>query len=136
MTAARQLSLVFEPGLAARFRNLRDVVAHGVYQRGLSAVAGKVDMAPSKLSEKLAGGNDRPRDLGVEEFERYIDKTGDLRPIYYLIERYLGDPVVQQAEAMAQLGELVRQLGPLMSAAGVLPDGSPSAARSALKGRR
>lgn len=125
MTPARQLSLVFEPGLAARYQSLRDVVAHGVYERGLSAVAGKVDMAPSKLSEKLAGGNDRPRDLGIEEFERYLEKTRDLRPIYYLIERFLEDPSVQQAEAMAQLNELVKQLGPLMSAAGVIPANGP-----------
>jgi len=125
MTPARQLSLVFEPGLAARYQSLRDVVAHGVYERGLSAVAGKVDMAPSKLSEKLAGGNDRPRDLGIEEFERYLEKTRDLRPIYYLVERFLEDPGVQQAEAMAQLSELVKQLGPLMSAAGVIPANHP-----------
>jgi hypothetical protein len=125
MTPARQLSLVFEPGLAARYQSLRDVVAHGVYERGLSAVAGKVDMAPSKLSEKLAGGNDRPRDLGIEEFERYLEKTRDLRPIYYLIERFLEDPSVQQAEAMAQLSELVKLLPALMSAAGVTPANSP-----------
>jgi hypothetical protein len=125
MTPARQLSLVFEPGLAARYQSLRDVVAHGVYERGLSAVAGKVDMAPSKLSEKLAGGNDRPRDLGIEEFERYLEKTRDLRPIYYLVERFLEDPGVQQAEAMAQLSELVKLLPALMSAAGVTPANSP-----------
>lgn len=121
MTAARQHSLMFEPGLTQRYRSLRDVVAHGVYERGLAAVAGKCDMAPSKLSEKLAGGNDRPRDLGVEELERYLQVTGDARPIYYLIERFLEDPAVQQAEAMARLTDLVQQLGPLMSAAGVLP---------------
>jgi hypothetical protein len=125
MTPARQLSLVFEPGLAARYQSLRDVVAHGVYERGLSAVAGKVDMAPSKLSEKLAGGNDRPRDLGIEEFERYLEKTRDLRPIYYLVERFLEDPGVQQAEAMAQLSELVKLLPALMSAAGVTPANIP-----------
>lgn len=121
MTSARQLSLTFEPGLSARYSSLRDVVAHGVYQRGLSVVAGKVDMAPSKLSEKLAGGNDRPRDLGIEEFERYLAKTGDVQPIYYLIERFLQDPGVAQAEAMARLVDIATQLGPLMAAAGVLP---------------
>ena len=125
MSAARQLSLVFEPGLSQRYRCLRDVVAHGVYERGLSAVAAKCDMAPSKMSEKLAGGNDRPRDLGIEEFERYLAATRDVRPIYYLIERFLEDPSVQQAEAMAQLSELVKQFGPLMSAAGVLPANGP-----------
>lgn len=121
MNGAKQLSLVFEPGLAARYRSLRDVVAHGVYRQGLTVVAGKVDMAPSKLSEKLAGGNDRPRDLGIEEFERYLIATGDVQPIYYLVEKFLQDPGVQQAEAMARLSALVQQLHPLMEAAGVLP---------------
>lgn len=120
MTTARQLNLMFEPGLVARYQSLRDVVAHGVYQRGLSTVAGKCDMAPSKLSEKLAGGNDRPRDLGIEEFERYLVATGDVTPIHYLIEKFLEDPAVQQAEAMARLVDLARELAPLMAAAGVL----------------
>lgn len=125
MSAARQLSLVFEPGLSQRYRCLRDVVAHGVYERGLSAVAAKCDMAPSKMSEKLAGGNDRPRDLGIEEFERYLAATGDVRPIYYLVERFLQDPAVVQAEAVARLNDLLAQLGPLATAAGMVPANGP-----------
>lgn len=121
MTGAKQLSLVFEPGLAVRHRSLREVVAHGVYRQGLTLVAGKIDMAPSKLSEKLAGGNDRPRDMGIEEFERYLRDTGDVQPIYYLVEKFLQDPNVLQAEAMAQLKTLLGQIQPLIDAAGVAP---------------
>lgn len=118
----QQMSLSFEPGLAARFRSVRDVMATGVYQRGLTEVAGKVDLSPSKLCEKLAGGTgERERDVGLLEFERYLDTTGDLQPIYYLVEKYLRDPTVQQQEAMARLMQLAGQLGPLFEAAGMMP---------------
>ena len=125
----QQLSLTFEPGLSSRYRSLREVMAQGVYQRGLTHVAGKCDMQPSKLSEKLSGGNDRPRDVGLEEFERYLQTTGDMQPIYYLVDRYLRDPAVLQQEATARLVALAEQLEPLMRMAGL-------AGAEAKRGRR
>lgn len=60
-----QLTLTLEQGISVRHRSLRECMAAGVYQRGLTRVAGQIDMAPSKLSEKLSGGNgDRHRDVG------------------------------------------------------------------------
>lgn len=118
-TGSTQLSLVFEQGLAQRHMSLRDCVAAGVYHRGLQRVAGQIDMAPSKLSEKLAGGNDRKRDIGLDEFEDYLSRTGDIAPIHYLIDKYLRDPAVAQAEAMANLAALAESLPALLAAAGL-----------------
>jgi hypothetical protein len=118
----QQMSLSFEQGLAQRYRSVRDVMATGVYQRGLTTVAGKIDLSPSKLTEKLAGGGgDRARDIGLTEFERYLEESGDTQPIYYLIDRFLRDPAVQQQEAIARLAALAEQLAPLMEAAGMVP---------------
>lgn len=118
-TASTQLSLVFEQGIAQRHISLRDCVAAGVYHRGLQRVAGQIDMAPSKLSEKLAGGNDRKRDIGLDELEDYIAKTGDIAPIHYLIDKYLRDPAVAQQEALAKLAGLADLLPGLLAAAGI-----------------
>lgn len=119
--SASQLSLTFELGLSARHQSLRECMATGVYSRGLGRVAGLIDMAPSKLSEKLSGGNDRKRDIGCDELETYIEKTGDVSPIYYLVDKFLRDPALTQQEAMSRLASLADTLPALMSAAGLSP---------------
>lgn len=114
-----QLSLSFEAGVSVRHPSLRACMASGVYQRGLVRVAGQIDESPSKLSEKLSGGNDRKRDVGLDEFEKYIEKTGDITPIHYLIDKFLRDPGLVQQEALTKLSALAEQLPALLAAAGV-----------------
>lgn len=107
----RQLSLSFEPGLAQRHGSLRQCMAAGVYSRGLVRVAGQVDMAPSKLSEKLAGGaGDRKRDIGLDELERYLDTSGDQTPILYLVDKYLSSKEAQAQEQAQKLTLAVETL--------------------------
>ena len=73
----QQMSLTFEPGLAQRNRCLRDHLTTRIYgprYGGLVAVAGKLDMAPSKLSEKLTGcdSGGKVRGLTIDEFAGMI----------------------------------------------------------------
>lgn len=113
----QQLTLSLEPGIAARYRSLRECMATGVYQRGVVAVAGKIDKQPSHLSEALAG-NDR-RKLDVDDLEAYIERTGDTLPVLYLVAKYLQDPAVVQQEALARIASLAEQLPALLAAAGM-----------------
>lgn len=116
----RQLTLALEPGLAQRFRNARDAVAQGVYQRGLKRMAAELDMAPGNLSVALS--DDGVRHLSLDAFERYLQSTGDLTPLYYLVERYLGDQGAAQAEAMERVMRMAEQLEALpslLAAAGI-----------------
>lgn len=118
----RQLSIMFAPGASQRSRSLREHIATQVYAgAGITTTAGRLDMSPSKLTEKLAGGDSsgKPRGLTVDELEAYIAITGDKSPIYYLVEKYLQDPEVAQQEAMAKLLQHVESLAPLMAAAGL-----------------
>lgn len=117
----QQLSITFEPGLAQRSRSLREHLATRVYQRGLVDTAGKMDLSPSKLTEKLAGADSggKPRGLTVDELESYIQRTGDMSPVQYLADKYLRDPAVAQQEALAKLASLVEVLPGLMVAAGL-----------------
>lgn len=117
----KQLSLTFEPGLAQRSRCLRDHMASRVYSRGLVETAGRMDLSPSKLTEKLAGADSggKPRGMTIDELERYVEVTGDVSPIHYLIDKFLQDPTAAQQEAIAQLAVLAQSLPALLAAAGV-----------------
>lgn len=115
-----QLTLQLEPGLSVRHRSLRACVAAGVYATGLDRVAVKIDMSPSKLSEKLSGGTgDRKRDIGLDELERYLDSTSDRTPILYLIDKYMSDPRARQVEALARVEALLAELPGALNAAGM-----------------
>lgn len=115
-----QLTLTLEAGIATRHRSLRECMAAGVYQRGLARTAAEIDMQPSKLCEKLSGGSgDRVRDVGVGDLERYIEATGDLGPVHYLVDKYLREPAAMQAASMAHLQQQMQALAAAMQSVGV-----------------
>lgn len=114
---AAQLTLAFEPGLTQRFSSLRECVATGIYQRGLTNVAPSLDKAPGNLSVELS--DDPTRKFGVESLEAYIEKFGDLTPIYYLAEKFLGKQDAPKDAAMAQIAGVAAELQRLMRQAGV-----------------
>lgn len=118
-----QLTLRLEPGLSAKHLTLRDCLGHRVYAIGHGSIAGKLDMAPSKLTEKLAGARSDGRVSGItlDEFERFIEKTGDFTPIYYLIDKYLSDPEVRREQAVSSVLTLLEQLPAQLAAAGITP---------------
>lgn len=111
------MTLAFEDGLTTRFRNLRECVAQGVYQRGLTWVAGQLDKSPGNLSSEL--GDESQRKFGIDELEDYIARTGDKSPIYYLVAKYLGDEAAARDEALAQVQALLQRMPDLLMAAGV-----------------
>lgn len=117
----QQLSLTFEQGLAQRYETLRECLATQVYQRGPGRVAGKLDLAPSKLTEKLAGIRSDGKQSGItlDQLEKYIETTGDHTPIFYLVDKYLRDPQMQQQEAMARIAAIAEQLPALLAKAGL-----------------
>ena len=115
MSQALQMTLDLEPGMTERYRNVRDVVASGVYQRGLKRVAGDMDIAPGNLSCML--NDDSQRKLGTDDLERYIQTQGDLQPIYYLICRYLGDQAAAQGAVMNRVETLLSEVAALVGQA-------------------
>lgn len=115
----KQLILKLDPTLTQRYRCVRDVVAQGVYKRGLKQTAADLDMAPGNLSVALS--DDPVRKFGVDEFEEYLIKTVDRTPIYYLIERFLGDQASVRDEAIEQIRAVFAELPQMLSAAGLVP---------------
>lgn len=120
---ARQLTLNFEPGLTERFKTFDEVLAAAVYgsRKGLNAVAGDLDMSPSELTRRLNPDTDDPRPLRTKDSVGIIESTGDLRPVYWLIEKFLRDPEAAKQEALAQIPALVAQLQQLAATAGGAP---------------
>lgn len=115
---AGQLTLSFEPGLGERFRCLRECVAAGVYRNGLGNTAIDLDVAPGNLSVQLS--DDPSRHFSVDSLERYIDKTGDKTPIYYLIDKFLGDKAKESEAEMAAAMQALKQMAPAFKKLGLI----------------
>ena len=115
----RQMTLELEEGLASRYRNLRECVAQGVYQRGLKAIAVALDESPGNLSSMLS--DDSQRKFGVDELEAYIKETGDKTPIHYMVAKYLGDEAAARDQALSQVKALLEQLPAVLASAGLDP---------------
>lgn len=113
---ANQMVLDFDLGMVERYGSLRECVATGVYQRGLKRVAIDLDQAPSNLSVQLS--EDPSRRFSVDSLEMYIDKTGDLNPIYYLAEKFLSDRKAKNEAAHAELTRQVAEMLQTMKKAG------------------
>lgn len=107
-----QMTLDFEPGLTDRFDTLLDCVRTGAFtnRNPLKTIAADMDMSQSDLSRKLSGSKDDPRRFSVEDLELYIEKTGDLNPVYYLIEKFLADEDARQRRAYSELSKQLPQL--------------------------
>jgi hypothetical protein len=113
----RQVELEFDESLATRFTSLREVVAQGVYQRGLKAVAADLDEGPGNLSVMLS---DNPaRKFGVDDLETYLGTTRDMTPILYLVAKYLGDQGAARDHAIDRVVALLGELPAMLKAAGI-----------------
>lgn len=116
---AHQMTLDFQPGLAERHASALDCVRECVYtQRNpLKTIAADMDLSQSELSRKLSGNPDDSRRFTLDDLERFIAETGDVTPIYYLVEKYLEDDSVKQQRAMAELVKMAPQLAALVKQA-------------------
>jgi hypothetical protein len=114
-----QMTLDFEAGLTERFPSLLDCIRTGAYtnRNPLKTIAADMDISQSDLSRKLAGNPDDPRRFSVDDLEKYIEKTGDVTPIYYLVEKYLQDEEHRQRRALSELTKQLPEILALFKAA-------------------
>lgn len=114
----KQLTLDLDPSLHERYGSLRECIAQGIYQRGLTNVAPSLNKAPGNLSVELS--EDTSRRFSVDALEDYIEKFGDTQPIYYLVSKFLGQHQKPEAQALAELAPALAQLVPLLRKAGLV----------------
>lgn len=113
-----QLTLSFEPGISERYRCLRECIAAGVYRNGLGNTAIDLDVAPGNLSVQIS--DDASRHFSVDSLERYIEKTGDTTPVYYLIEKFLSDKTKDNEAELAAAMQTLRQMAPAFKKLGII----------------
>ncbi len=111
-----QMTLDLEGNLTERYRSAKEAMAAGVYKRGLKRLAGDLDVAPGNLSVMLSG--DGQRNLDTDLLERYVELTGDVTPILFLVAKHCGDRQAARDEALNQVSVLLAELPGLLAAAG------------------
>ncbi|MGC8035620.1 hypothetical protein ACP3WA_26240, partial [Salmonella enterica] len=55
--------------------------------------------------------------MSVDDLEKYLAATGDMTPIYFLIEKYLSDEEAKRKRAMAELARKMPEFMSLFQAA-------------------
>lgn len=114
---AVQLELSFEGGLLDQFPEFRDVVRSAVYSCGrpFKNVASDLDLSPSLLSRMLSGNDDEPRHLPLFKLPEVLAATKDMRPLYWLVEKYLEEPEKKQKRVVDELAGMLPKLQQLLS---------------------
>lgn len=107
VTSGRQLVLNFDPGLTGRYRSALEAVRDAAYKNRhpLKTIAAEMDMSGSDLSRKLGGNPNDPRQFTLNDLEAFLDATGDMSPLFYLVEKYLADQEAKQKMALQQIAE-------------------------------
>lgn len=121
MSAKLQMEIDFESGLTERFPEFLDCVKASVYGCGkpFKVVAADLDMSASELSRKLA---DNPNDnvhFPAKRLADLITATGDLMPVYWLVEKFCEGTEAKQRRALEALAQLSRDLPRLLNQAGL-----------------
>lgn len=108
MGAMQQVTINFEAGPVECYTTCREYVASLVHQQGKpqKSIAADMDYSPSDLSRKLAQAPDDSRRFTLDDFEKFIEATNDIRPVLYLVEKYLHKADAQRIQALEQ--ELAR----------------------------
>lgn len=103
-----QLTINFDAGLADYYETCREYVAARIHQIGRQqkAIAADMDLSPSHLSRKLAQSPSDTMRFNLDDLERYMSKTGDTKPIHYLIEKYMVDTPNEIEQLEKRLAEL------------------------------
>ena len=116
---AKQMELCFEPGLLEQFPTFRDLLRGAVYGCGrpFKHVAAELDMTASRLSRMLAENPDDPIHFPAEKLPELIEYTGDRRPVYWMVERFLEDADTKRKNAVDQMVTLLPQIESLLRTA-------------------
>jgi hypothetical protein len=69
-----------------------------------------MDLSESELSRKLSDNPNDPRNFTCDDLEEYIRKTGDVTPVFYLIDKYAVNPEAKRAYAAAELAKALPEI--------------------------
>jgi hypothetical protein len=108
----QQITINYEAGPVEVYKTCREYISALVHQQGRpqKAIAADMDYSPSDLSRKLAQSPDDSRRFTLDDLEKFIDTTGDTRPVLYLVEKYLSKADPERIAALeAEIARLKRK---------------------------
>ena len=112
-----QLQLDFDGGLTQQFPSWEDVLHAAAYanplRRPFKHVAADMGLSPGELSKMLSHGEGRH--FPGELLPQFLEATGDLRPVYWLIEKFLPTDEQRADEAVRRLERLMADVIPLVA---------------------
>jgi hypothetical protein len=111
----QQLTISLENSLTQQFPQWMDVVRASVYDCGrpFKVIAADLDMSVSELSRRLSPADNLP--LALEDLPKLLGATGDLRPVYWMVESFLEDDTAKTKRAVDQLHKLMPQIHSLLN---------------------
>lgn len=114
----KQIELNFEAGLHQQWPEFMDCVRASVHGCGrqFKQVAADLDLSSSALSRKLADNPDDNVHYQLRHFVALLKATGDMRPLYWLVEEFLEPVGSRQEQIDRQLAELLPRIAALVEA--------------------
>lgn len=113
-----QFELNFEAGLTDLFPSFSDCMSASVYSCGkpFKNIAADLDVSPSHLSRML-NVNDEGVHFPARRLNELIEATGDLRPVYWLVEKFCQDSDAQARRAIGELATILPKIVALVERA-------------------
>ena len=111
----QQFELQFPDGLTDRFPEWMDCIRASVHGCGqpMKAIAADLDMSQSELSKRLSDQADIQ--FLLKRLPDLLKATGNLDPIYWLIEKFCDDPEAKHRRNVAMVAELLPKLAAMVN---------------------
>lgn len=115
----QQIEIEFTPGLTQQFPELIDLLATVVRgcPGGINSVALDLDISPGNLGRMLNRDAADNRHFPANWIAAVVESTGDKRPVYWLIEKFLEDSEVKRKRALDELPALMARINEVLEAA-------------------
>lgn len=107
----QQIEMDFLPGLTDQYPDIMDLASVVIYgsRTGLGGVAAYLDKSPSLLSRMLNKNPEEQRHLPLSDLPKIVEATGDLRLVYWLVEKFCEDSDSKRKRLMAELSAALPQ---------------------------
>ena len=104
----KQIPLDFDRRVVEAYATVREFVGYRIHHQSKHQmlIAADMDLSPTTLTRKIAQSPGDRCVFKTDDLEKYIEKTGDKDPVFYLVEKYCTtDPELIQR----QIEDLERQ---------------------------
>lgn len=97
-----QLAIDFNPDITRAYGSCVEYVQARVHRQPVSqkAIAADLDLSPSHLSRKLSRNPNDSMRFTLDDLEKFIEVTGDIEPIKYLVAKYMVKAELSEIEQL------------------------------------